>query len=331
VIALKELLEVNFAITTKRYNQDFLSTKYHDNMTKSNTQIWFTSRNTYEEDDDSSGWNKYIKWSKLSQLEELVSLDGLLNELAFEANLDTEIDEVVIENNQITDFFKSIKYVKRKSNHLDYFNLLAVIKEPKKSKQIQLERDFDFVGYDLIETGGSISALTNCGGFNETFKPEEQNKYGLISDYNRARAIQIELPKNNPNENHADCDLFEVWRHKFIGRNGSFNEAFCVHLEYHLGSTFEKSKQKELKGFWCDGVLHKKLSKKIINDKRLIETTAWIGKDGQGEYRMKIYLGKKSLGRFAKGTPMIDCIPSDETMDWIDLNINKKTIEIELK
>ena len=300
-------------------------------MPKDKVEIWFTARNIYDKDYDVSSWEFYVKWSKLNQLEELVSLDGLLNELVFEPDFDTEIDEIIIEENQITDFFKSINYVKKKSSHLDYFNLLAVVKEPLKTRQIQLERDFDFIGYDLIETGGSISALTNCGGFDKTFKPKEQNIYGLISDYDRAKEIQIMLPINNPDEDHAHCHLFEVWRHKFIGRNGSFNEEFCVHLEYHLCSTFEKSNQKELKGFWCDGVSYKKLSKKIINDKRLIETTVWIGKDGQGKYQMTIYLGKKSLRRFAKGTSMIDCVPSDETMNWIDISIDKKTIEIELK
>ena len=29
------------------------------------------------------------------------------------------------------------------------------------------------VGYDLIEKGGNISALTNCGGFDESFLPKD--------------------------------------------------------------------------------------------------------------------------------------------------------------
>lgn len=193
-------------------------------MIKDKNQIWFTIRNLFDKDYHISSWDNYVKWSKLHQLEELVSLDGLLNPLAFELDFDTELDEVIIDENQITAFFKSINYVKEKSSHLDYFNLLAVIKEPLSTKQIQLERDFDFIGYDLIETGGIISALTNCGGFDETFRPEEQNIYGLISDYDRAKEIQIMLPINNQNENHAYCHLFEVWRHKFIGRRKFFKE-----------------------------------------------------------------------------------------------------------
>ena len=300
-------------------------------MTRDKTKIWFTSRNIYDKEYDESSWEKYIKWSRLNQLEELVSLDGILNDLTFEPDFDTETEEIVIEENQVTQFFKSIDYVKKKSNHLDYYNLLAVIREPIRKRQTQLERDFDFIGYDLIETDGDISALTNCGGFDETFNPKEQNEYGLISDYDRAKEIQLELPKNNPNEHHADCYLFEVWRHKFIGRDGSFNKEFCDNLEYHLGATFEKSNNDKLKGFWCDGVLQKRIGKKLVNDHRVIDTVAWIGKNGQSDYQMRIHFGNKSLRRFAKGTPMNDCIPSSDSMDWIKIDTEKRKIEIELK
>lgn len=116
----------------------------------------------------------------------------------------------------------------------------------------------------------------------------------------------------------------------------SFNQDFCLHLEYHLGSTLEKSGREDVKGFWCDGVLHSpipegQLTKKNINDNRKIVTTAWIGKDGQDEYKMTILFGKYSLRRYAKGTSMIDCIPSDESMDWINIDVNNRKIEIRLK
>lgn len=298
-------------------------------MSNDKVEIWFTARNIYDRDFDESGWDKYVEWSRLNQLEELVSLDGILNDLTFEPNFDTDFQEILTDENKVIPFFKSFDYVKKKSSHLDYYNLLAVIREPSEKMQ-NLERDFDFIGYDLIETDGNISALTNCGGFDETFKPHEQNKYGLISEYVRAKEIQQEVPKNNPGEHHAECYLFEIWRHKFIGRNGSFNKEFCLHLEYALGETFEKSNNPEIKGFWCDGVVHKRINKKKINEERIIETTAWIGKDGQSEYEMKIHLGKKSLQRFAKGTPMIDCIPGSESIDWIEIDPTKKRIEIQL-
>lgn len=299
-------------------------------MTKNEVEIWFTTRKIFDGEYTDSSWEKYKEWSRLDQVLELVSLDGTLNELTFEPQFETEIEEIVIEENQVTQFFKSIDYVKKQSMHLDFYNLLAVVKEPKREKQIQLERDFEFIGYDLIEVGGSISALTNCGGFDETFKPKEQNSYGLISDFVRAKETQIELPKNNPNEHHANCYLFEVWRHKFIGRN-SFNIDFCFYLGNQIVEALEKSNIKELKGWWCDGINSKRISKKIINDNRKIETIAWFGKRGQEKYDLTIHFGKHSLRRFAKGTSMIDCLPSSDTMEWIDVDLDKSKMEIELK
>lgn len=202
--------------------------------------------------------------------------------------------------------------------------------EPNETKAEQLERDFEFIGYDLIETDGDVSALVNCGGFDETFKPKELNSYGLISEYDRAKEIQTELPKNNPNEHHADCNLFEVWRHKYFGRN-SFNIEFTYHLGNVIAETIGNSTEKKLKGWWCDGIDSKRYSKKYINDNRKIETIGWFGKDGQTKFDMTINFGKYSLRRFAKGSSMSDCIPNDEETDWLRIDLNRNKLEIELK
>jgi hypothetical protein len=115
----------------------------------------------------------------------------------------------------------------------------------------------------------------------------------------------------------------------------SFNKDFCLFLEYHLGETFGQSEDKTIKGLWCDGVqmplITSQISKKSVNDTRRIVTKAWIGYDGQREYEMTIKFGKFSLRRYAKGTCLKDCVPSADTMDWINLDIDKRTIEIQLK
>jgi hypothetical protein len=111
---------------------------------------------------------------------------------------------------------------------------------------------------------------------------------------------------------------------------------FCLHLEYHLCATFKNSHQEVIGGLWCDGVSwltynDPQLTKKHVNDTRKIETWAYIGKDGQDIYQMTIRFGKYSLGRYAKEKSLIDCSPSEESMDWIDIDINKKTIELRLR
>jgi hypothetical protein len=118
--------------------------------------------------------------------------------------------------------------------------------------------------------------------------------------------------------------------------SNSFNEDFCTHLERHLCDTFKNSKQKDLKGFWCDGISwdpipDSQLSKKVVNDTRKIVTASWIGKDGQDEYEMTIIFGKYSLRRYASGMNLIVCIPDSSSLDWISIDTNNKTIELRLK
>jgi len=183
-------------------------------------EIFFTARNTYDSENNSEfSWQNYLEWSKLYHLKELVSLDGILNELSFTPDFasETEWKYIITDQNMVAVFFNSINYVLKKVKDLKYFNLLAVIKEPK-SENANLNAEYDFIGYDLVEKDGDISALTNCGGFDETFSPQELNQYGLITEYNKAKKIQYKLIENNPDEHHADCYLYEVWRHKTIGR-----------------------------------------------------------------------------------------------------------------
>lgn len=122
---------------------------------------------------------------------------------------------------------------------------------------------------------------------------------------------------------------------KEIENEESFNREFCEYLEWHLGRTFEKSGDNKLRGLWCDGILppfiERQLTKKSVNDTRTIVTTAFIGYDGQGKYEMTIKFGRYSLRRYARGSSMIDCLPGDDSTDWITLDMENAKIEIRLK
>lgn len=111
----------------------------------------------------------------------------------------------------------------------------------------------------------------------------------------------------------------------------SFNQEFCEFLEFHLCDIFRNSDKKEIRRLWCDGIVLNYFSKKIINDKREINTMTWIGENGQGEFNMKIKFGKYSLRRYSKGTNMIDCIPSSNSTEWGKIDIENKSIEVQLK
>ena len=106
-------------------------------------------------------------------------------------------------------------------------------------------------------------------------------------------------------------------------------------MEYHLTRTFGNSEDQKMKGFWCDGVLmpliESQLTKKSVNDRRKIVTKAWLGYDGQGEFELTINFGEKSLSRYAKNSDLADCLLSEESTEWITLDIEQKTMGLQLK
>ncbi len=186
--------------------------------------FWYGARGTFGKlfQETSKVWDNYIEWSKLNHLTELVSLDSGLNEDLVEVNFDKlEIDDwkfIVIDGSFQTGFYTSFDFVLENIKSKNKFNFLAVVKEPVEKCELVKLNDFEFVGYELLDKDYSTSALSNCGGFDETFLPKEINQYGLINNHEKAYDIRKRLFENNPEEYHADCNVIAVWRHKIIGR-----------------------------------------------------------------------------------------------------------------
>ena len=182
----------------------------------------YTARATFSKEHgaDRLSWDKYIQWSRLSHLIELVSLDGMLNEVLVEPDRNNADDWncIVTDDHYETGFFTTLDYVLKKATAKDQFNLLAVVIEPiQDCKTVKID-GFEFIGYDLLDKDYSISALVNCGGFDETFLPNDLNTVGLIDDFAKAYDIKKMLFINNPEEHHADTNVIAVWRHNEIGR-----------------------------------------------------------------------------------------------------------------
>lgn len=114
--------------------------------------------------------------------------------------------------------------------------------------------------------------------------------------------------------------------------NKSFNEDFCIELEYTLCSVFSNCEVEELKRFWCDGVswapyYNSEVNKDYLSFEKVktrlhIETSARMGVSGQERFEMKINFGEKSLDRYKNEEIIVDCIPSKENSDWIEIEIN---------
>lgn len=175
------------------------------------SKFWYIAVEKHSpESEGVSSWGKYIEWSKLHHLAEVISLDSHLCPPIIDI-ADDDWDYVINEDYFIH-FFTNLDWLKSKLIGKKNFNLLAVKREPELAHEMEKLPGFEMVGYDLVDRRISISALTNCGGFDESFLPQDLNKYGLIDEKEKAFDIRKRLLGNNPEEEHADCWVFEIRR-----------------------------------------------------------------------------------------------------------------------
>jgi hypothetical protein len=157
------------------------------------------------------GWASYVKWIELPQLTDLITLDPALCRPLIQERIDADWDFVgpgPIDRG----FFTSLKYVRSRASGDG--QIFCVFQNPDRFPNLPPEAaDFIYVGCDLIDSMGDTSSLTNCGGsFPSVFLQAELSENGLLTSFERARDVQRELPEREPEEPHAYCDLFVVFR-----------------------------------------------------------------------------------------------------------------------
>jgi hypothetical protein len=173
--------------------------------------IWFTAAKKF---DPSIGaeWIKYYDWARIPQLKELVSLDSTLRPSELWDLIDSDW-EYNIHKDYLIAFFWDLDYLlKRFSAKRDDVNILAVSLEPSfEVRGIFKDGRFVFQGYDLVGEG-DVSAITNCGGFDKAFETGSISQVGLFDSYSFARETQKRLRTYYPSEQHADCELWAIWK-----------------------------------------------------------------------------------------------------------------------
>jgi len=115
----------------------------------------------------------------------------------------------------------------------------------------------------------------------------------------------------------------------------SLTKEFCSHLEYRLSQILDETDREELKGFWCDGILSPPPAEfqnttEEIRHLQKIKTIAWLGKTGQDEYEMTIWLGEKAFEKYFRDENLIECIPNATKRDWVEIMPENKVISVKL-
>ena len=157
-------------------------------------------------------WGRYVAWSGLTQLLEVVSLDSILCPTLPQELVAADWAHNVHADYQ-TSYFRSLEYLRVRVADEPELNILAVLEQPSAE---ELERSaplgFGFLGFDVLDVRGDVSALTNCGGFDDVFAREELSPLGLLTDLTRAIEIRHGLRAAYPSEPHAECHVWAIWR-----------------------------------------------------------------------------------------------------------------------
>jgi hypothetical protein len=161
---------------------------------------------------DGESWEKFVAWSGLTQLKEVVSLDSSLCPTVL-PDIKNDYWPHIVKQNFLLNFFIDLDFLIAQLSNSAQKNLLCVFRNPPKQPDMPKHlQQFVFLGYDLVELETNTSALTNCGGFPDVFSNSELSSVGLLSTHSRAVEIQGMLRELHPTEPHANCDLWAIYR-----------------------------------------------------------------------------------------------------------------------
>jgi hypothetical protein len=174
---------------------------------------WYTAAESFDPT-WGDNWTTYFHGAGLPQLVEVITLDCSLCPSSIK-DLTPEDWEHNIPVDFSPDLFHDLDYLLKRVAGMEKTNILAVVRNPTEQCAGAFEDSrFAFKGYDLVEVEGGISALTNCGGFPLAFRNEELSNCGLIATLARAREVQQALREHYPDEHHADCNIWALWKMK---------------------------------------------------------------------------------------------------------------------
>jgi hypothetical protein len=170
---------------------------------------WFIATEKFDNTD--AAWEKYIEWSGLAQLDEVVSVDPVLCPTVL-PDIRPDYWSRIVNEDFMLNFFTDVDYLRGLVSNIQRKNFLCVVRNPTAHPAVEVPKGFDFVGYDLADIQGSTSALTNCGGFPAAFSNSELSEKGLFSSFARAKQVQDDLRRLYPHEVHANCHLWTIFR-----------------------------------------------------------------------------------------------------------------------
>lgn len=183
--------------------------------------VLYTGREPFNQAFPKEGltWEEFKVWNGFTQMKELLSLDQFLNAELSEFKEDANDSFSFHEHGKRTGLFTSFEYVLATVGERENYNLLAVVKNPTESCNDFVLDGFEFVGYDLLDTGYVYSALSNLGSVLSPVAARDLNEYGLIQSYSDVKVLQAKISDVYNGLEQAETNVMAIWRHLSLGRN----------------------------------------------------------------------------------------------------------------
>jgi hypothetical protein len=174
-------------------------------------QPWYIATETFNLA-AGEAWAKYVAWSGLTQLDEVVSLDSMLCPTVLPETKNHYWAHIVNESFML-DFFVDLAFLMEQIADVPDRNLLCVYRNPA-SQPVAPPGPvrFELLGYDVVDVQSEVSALTNCGGFPDVFANHELSAKGLLTSHARALEVRADLRAKYPAEPHANCHVWGIFR-----------------------------------------------------------------------------------------------------------------------
>ena len=166
---------------------------------------------------DGEAWDKYVAWSGLGHLDEVVTLDPMLCPTLL-PEIRSEYWPHIVNEDFMLNFFVDLRFLLEQVPDRGPSNLLCVYRNPANPPAPDENPvGFELLGYDLVDVEGSASALSNCGGFPDVFSNAELSSKGLLTSHARALQVQADLRSRHPAEHHANCHVWAISRAVTLG------------------------------------------------------------------------------------------------------------------
>ena len=134
---------------------------------------------------------------------------------------------------------------------------------------------------------------------------------------------------------HRGTEGFWLTGHYSHNTLPSIDDEFAEFLERAICDFFGGCDDSELRGFWCDGV--SSISEEACSnfrqhvlETREYHTVAWIGTDGQDEFRLRLLLGDQSARCISQDEAIVDCIPSPDASSKFEVDVVTNAMTIKL-